>query len=295
MKPAPFEYHAPRSIDEALALLAQHGDDAKLLAGGQSLLPVMNFRLAKPAVLIDLNRVPGLDHLGTEGGALRIGAMVRQRALERSAEVARLQPLLAETVPFVAHPQIRNRGTVGGSIAHADPAGELPAIAVALDASLRIRGPNGERRVAARDFFVALFTTDLGPEEMLTEIEIPAADPDCGWSFKEIARRHGDYAQVGVAARVALGGDGRCRAARLVYLSVGDVPIDARAAADLLLGEAPTAEVLEAAARTAAQSEVEPVTDIHATEAYKRRLTAVLTRRALETAVERARRREAIG
>ena len=173
MKPAPFEYHRPDSVDQALALLAEHGYDAKLLAGGQSLVPAMNFRLAQPAVLIDLNRVAGLDGIGEAEGGVRIGAMARQRAAERSPLVAARAPLLAETLPYVAHAQIRNRGTVGGSIAHADPAGEIGAVMLALGARFHLRGPGGTRAVEAAEFFTGLFGTALEAEEMLVEVEIP--------------------------------------------------------------------------------------------------------------------------
>jgi len=227
MKPASFTYLAPTSLAEALAALAEHGWDAKLLAGGQSLVPVLNFRLAQPAVLIDLNRVPELTFIREEGGALRLGAMVRQRRLEEEPRVRRLAPLLAEVAPWIAHPQIRNRGTVGGSLAHGDPAAELPAVAVHLGARFRLVSTGGERWVDARDFYLGLFATELAPEEILADIEFPASPPGTGHAFLEVARRHGDYAQVGVAASVALGPDGRCREARLTCLSVGDIPMRA--------------------------------------------------------------------
>lgn len=292
MKPPPFDYAAPDSLDEALSLLAEHGADAKLLAGGQSLVPILNFRLASPAMLIDLNRIGGLAGIapaggGGDGDGLSIGAMTRQRRLERDPEVARRAPLLALTAPFIAHPQIRNRGTVGGSLAHADPAAELPAAAVALDARFRLARAGGERWVAARDFFVGLLFTDLAADEMLVEIEIPPAPPRTGWSFHEVARRHGDYAQVGVAARVSLDPDGAVAAARLVFLSVGDVPVVAERAAAVLAGAPPSAAAIAAAAE-AADGEVEPTGDIHATADYKRHLARVLARRALTEAAARA-------
>ena len=212
MKPAPFEYERPESLGEALHLLARHGDEGKILAGGQSLIPVMNFRLAQPAVLIDVNRLGELDFVraGDDGG-LRIGALVRQARLEREALVAERAPLLAEAVPWVAHPQIRNRGTVGGSIAHADPAAELPAVMVALDARFRLARESGERWVSAAEFFGGLFATALAPEELLVEIALPAWPARHGACFSEVARRHGDYAMAGVAAVVACGEDGAAR------------------------------------------------------------------------------------
>jgi carbon-monoxide dehydrogenase medium subunit len=289
MKPAPFEYVAPDSLEEALALLGAHGGEAKLLAGGQSLIPVMNFRLAQPAVVVDLNRVPGLDGVvqGEDGG-LHLGAMTRQRRLEREPLVARLAPLLRQAVPHIAHPQIRNRGTVGGSLAHADPAAELPAVAVALRARLRLRRGGGERWIAARDFFTGLFATALAPDEALVEIALPPPAPGEGWAFVEVARRHGDYAQVGVAAMVALEPGGRCREARLVFLSVGDGPVEAIAAEEMLRGEVPS-DAAFAAAAAAVERVVDPTGDIHASAAFKRHLAGVVTRRALRAAAARAR------
>ena len=289
MKPAPFAYEAPDSLGAALDLLARHGGDAKVLAGGQSLIPVMNFRLAQPATLIDLNRLPGLDFVRrTAAGGLAIGAMTRQRRLEREPLVAELAPLLAEAVPHIAHPQIRNRGTVGGSLAHADPAAELPAVAVALRARFRLARTGAERWVEAERFFAGLFTTDLAPEELLVEVELPPLPPRTGWAFMEVARRHGDYAQVGVAALVTLEDGGRCREARLAYLSVGDKPVVAARAAAQLAGEVPTEEAIAAAAETVAREEIDPTGDLHASAAFKRHLARVLTARALRRAVERA-------
>jgi carbon-monoxide dehydrogenase medium subunit len=291
MKPAPFEYLAPDSLDTALDVLARSGGEAKILAGGQSLIPVMNFRLAQPALLVDLNRLRELDYVREVDGGLRIGAMTRQRTLERDPLVARLSPLLAETVPFIAHPQIRNRGTVGGSLAHADPAAELPAVAVALDARFRLRRSGGERWVEARDFFCGLFATVLEPDEMLVEVALPPPPPRTGWAFLEVARRHGDYAQVGVAARVTLDEAGKCRAARLVYLSVGDGPVEATAAAALLAGSGGGVdgeEAIAAASEKAARDEMDPNGDIHASSDFKRHLARVVTGRALRRAFARA-------
>lgn len=298
MKPAPFEYLAPDSLDAALDLLARSGGEAKLLAGGQSLIPVMNFRLAQPSLLVDLNRLRDLDSLreardgDTDGGGLRIGAMTRQRKLERDPLVPRLAPLLREAVPFIAHPQIRNRGTVGGSLAHADPAAELPAVMVALDARFRLQRAGGERWVEARDFFAGLFATVLEPEEMLVEVALPPPPPTTGWAFMEVARRHGDYAQVGIAARVSLDESGRCREARLVYLSVGDGPVEAREAARMLAGTDLSDEAIAAAADKASRVEMDPTGDIHASADFKRHLARVLTGRALRLAAARARGQE---
>ncbi len=290
MKPAPFDYLAPDSLESALDALAQHGGEAKILAGGQSLIPVMNFRLAQPSILIDLNKIHELDFVrrGEDGGLL-IGAMTRQRRLERDPLVAEAAPLLREAVPWIAHPQIRNRGTLGGSLSHADPAAELPALAVALRARLRLRKAGGDRWVDASDFFAGLFTTALEPDEILVEAAIPPLPSRTGWAFLEVARRHGDYAQVGLAALVTLGEDDRCREARLVFLSVGDAPVEAREAARLLVGEEISPRAIEAAADKASRDEMNPRGDVHASPEFKRHLARVLTGRALRRAAERAR------
>ncbi len=288
MKPAPFAYHRPATLDEALALLAEHGGEAKPLAGGQSLIPAMNFRLARPAVLVDLNRVAELGYVRAGRDGLQIGAMTRQRAVERSDAVRSVAPLLAEAMPFIAHPQIRNRGTVGGSLAHADPAAELPAVMLALEARFRARGPQGERWIPAGEFFTGILETALGPDELLLEVVVPKSPARTGYAFAELARRRGDYALVGVAARVTLDRRGRCQAARITLFSVGDGPVLAAAAAAMLDGQEPSPEAMRAAADAAAQRDIDPPSDIHASAAYRRRLAAVLTRRALARAVERA-------
>ncbi len=292
MKPAPFEYLAPTSLDEALQMLNEHGYDGKLLAGGQSLVPVMNFRLAQPTILIDLNGVDELTYLNhNSNGDLSIGAMTRHRTLEKHQTIAAKLPLLHETMPFIAHPQIRNRGTIGGSLAHADPAAELPVITVALEAKFKLQRVGRSRWVNAEDFYEALFTTALEPEEILVEVAIPPLSANTGWAFQELARRHGDYAQVGVAALVTLDAAGICRGARLVYLNVGEVPTIAVNATAVLLNEKPTDKVIEAAARVAADEEIDPTTDIHATAVYKRHLAYVLGKRTLKQAVARAQER----
>ncbi|MDH3745177.1 MAG: xanthine dehydrogenase family protein subunit M [Acidobacteriota bacterium] len=290
MKPPVFDYVAPESLDGALDALAEHGYDAKILSGGQSLIPLLNFRLAQPGILIDLNRIGGLDEIRLdESGNLRIGGMTRVGTLEREPLVAEHAPLLFETVPSIAHPQIRNRGTVGGSLAHADPSGELPVIAVASGAQLTLRSPKGERTVAAEDFFVGLMTTDLAMDEILVEVSLPPLPPRTGTAFVEIARRLGDYAQAGVAAVVTLGDDDRVADARLVYLSAGDIPMQAPRAVELLRAEGVSEAVIEKAARLAAAEEIEPSDDIHASAAFKRHLATVVTKRALAVAIERAR------
>ncbi|MDQ3248007.1 MAG: xanthine dehydrogenase family protein subunit M [Chloroflexota bacterium] len=289
MKPAPFQYFAPDTLEEALSLLTQHGDAAKVLAGGQSLIPTMNFRLAQPAVLIDLNNVADLFYIdpAAEGG-LRIGAMTRQRTVERDALIQQQAPLLHATMPHIAHTQIRNRGTIGGSLAHADPAAELPAVAVTLDAQLRVRSQIEERWIAARDFYIGLFTTALAPDEILVEIAIPPLPPRTGCSIQEIARRRGDYAIVGVTALVTLDGAGRCSAARIALLSVGEGPVQTPQAVQMLIGETPTPELIVAAAQTLATVDIDPTGDIHASAAYRRHLANVLSRNTLTQAFQRA-------
>lgn len=288
MKPAPFDYFTPATVDEALAHLAGHGGEAKPLAGGQSLIPAMNFRLARPAVLVDLNRVSELAYVRAESGGVVLGAMTRQRAVERSAVVARAAPLLAEAMPSIAHPQIRNRGTIGGSIAHADPSAELPAVMLALDARFRARSSSGERSISAGEFFKGMLETALAPGELLVEIAVPPLPASSGTAFLEVARRHGDYALVGVAASVTLDPRGRCKQARIGLLSVGDGPVLATEAGKVLAGQTPSEELLRAAGDTAATRDVDPPSDIHASAVYRRRLVAVLTRRALARAFERA-------
>ena len=288
MKPAAFAYFAPRSVDETLALLAEHGDDAKPLAGGQSLVPTMNFRLAQPAALIDLNGVAELFFLREDADGLRCGAMTRQRTVERSPLAQRHTPLLHEAMPHIAHVQIRNRGTIGGSLAHADPAGELPALALALDARMNVRSATGSRWIAARDFYVGLFATDMQPEEILAEVAFPTLPPRTGWAFDEVARQHGNYALCGAAATVTLANDGSVERARLIFLSVGEGPVEAAQAQRLLNGERPTPAAVRAAAETAATQDIDPVGDIHAGPAFRRHLARILAARVLTRAAEKA-------
>ena len=288
MKPAPFEYFRPRSLDEALSLLAEHGSDAKPLAGGQSLIPAMNFRLATPSVLVDLNEIRELSHISDVDGEIRIGGMVRQRAAERNALLGQRAPLIAETMPHIAHPAIRNRGTIGGSLAHADPAAELPAVMLALKATLVVKNKSETREIPSGDFFVGLFSTSVQPGELLTEIRIPPPAARSGYAFQEISRRHGDFALVGVAAAVQLDDEGRCEDARVTLLSVGDRPTLAEQAAKALIGQAPSVESIRAAADAAATRDIDPSSDIHASARYRRQLANVLTRRVLERAFKRA-------
>lgn len=287
MKPAPFRYIAPRSREEALAVKAEHGEEAWFLAGGQSLVPALNFRLAQPAILIDLNTIPDLGGIRRHDHTLRIGALTRHAAVERDALVERHHPLIHEAMPFIAHPQIRNRGTLGGNLSHADPASEMPAIVLALGGRLRAQSASGERWIEAEDFFVGALTTALDADEMLAEIELPDLPPGAGTCFMEVSRRRGDFAMMGVAAIVALGADGTCTEARLTYCGAGDGPIAAVDAAQSLVGTSlKDGDIIEAAAL--AQRAVDPLGNIHASKDYQRHLAGVLTRRALQTAAERA-------
>jgi CO/xanthine dehydrogenase FAD-binding subunit len=288
MKPAPFEYYVPDSIEQALDLLREHGDSARLLAGGQSLVPAMNFRVVQPGVLIDLNRIGELRYIRDEDATLHIGAMTRERELEFDPLISRKTPLLAEAMPHVAHPQIRNRGTLGGSLANADPAAELPVIMLALGARLKVRNADGERWVEARDFFVGMFATDLAADEMLVEIELSSMLPRTGWSFMEVAPRAGDYALMGVAALVTLDENRHCTQARLVYLNAGDGPVQVKEASSALEGNIPDSESIDEAADLASQKEINPFGNIHASPEFQRHLARVLTRKTLKQAIERA-------
>lgn len=288
MKPAPFEYFVPDTLEQALDLLREHGDEAKLLAGGQSLVPAMNFRIHQPSILIDLNRVPKLSYIQDNGEVIRVGAMSRERHLEFDDLIAKRIPLLHETVPNIAHPQIRNRGTIGGSLVNADPAAELPVLMLALNARLKARNALSERWIEAQDFFIGMFTTVLEVDEMLVEIEFPVMPPRTGWSFMEVAPRAGDYALMGIAVLVTLDEAGICNGAKLVYLNAGDGPVDAKEAAGSLEGEHVSDKLIESAATLASESEITPFGNVHASPEFQRHLANVLTRRALKRAVERA-------
>jgi carbon-monoxide dehydrogenase medium subunit len=283
VKPAPFEYHDPRGVDEAVALLARYGDDAKILAGGQSLLPMLNLRLARPAAVIDINRVTGLDDITESGGTVRAGALVRQRAFERWA-AARL-PIVAAGLALVGHSAIRNRGTVAGSIAHADPASELPALLLCLDGAVIARSASGEREIAAADFFQGPLMTAARGDEMVTHTRWSVPPAGAGWGFHEVARRHGDFALVGVAAVVAVRG-GLVQHARVTMFGAGATPVRARQAEAALTGQRLSADVIAEAA-TQAAAEMEPDSDLHATAAYRRRAGRTLVVRALTDAAGR--------
>jgi CO/xanthine dehydrogenase FAD-binding subunit len=288
VKPAPFEYFDPRSLPEALELLDQYGDEGKVLAGGQSLLPLLYLRLAQPRYLIDVNRVEGLANLDVVDEHLCIGALVRQRAVERSPLVVQRWPIIAEALRLVGHTQIRNRGTFGGSVAHADPSAELPAIVAVLDGTLRAAGSAGERLLSVDEFFQTYLTTALGSNELLVEVRLPAPPARSGSAFLEISRRHGDFALVGLACLLALEPNGRHVAeARLAFTGVGGTPLRAREAEAALVGEAPAAAAF-ARAGELAQAAADPDGDIHASADYRRHLVGVLARRGLALALERA-------
>jgi len=284
VKPARFDYVAPRTLDEVLARLAEFGDDAKLLAGGQSLVPAMNMRLARPKVLIDLGRVPDVDDIRADNGTLVLGALVRQRAAERSELVHRETPLLAQALPFIGHPTIRNRGTVGGSLAHADPAAELPAVVAALDGDLVVASAKGRRVVKPSAFFASYLTTTLEPHEMLLEVRLPRATATSRFAFVEFSRRHGDFALVGVAVALDVDATNVCRAARVALVGVGPGPVHATQAERSLAGRAVSDPVIREAAESASK-EIDPQTDIHATSHYRRRLAAALVEDAVRQAL----------
>ena len=297
MKPPAFEYVAAADLDEALQALADASVETRPLAGGQSLVPMLNFRLAAPERLVDLNGIEELSRIEeTEDGGLRLGAMTRVRQLERDPQVARRAPLLAETAPFIAHPQIRSRGTVGGSVAHADPAAELPAVLLTLGARVRIArrsrggesGSRTERTLDLDDFFLGPFFSALEPDELLTAIDVPPSAPGEGTAFDEVARRRGDYALAGVAARVRLNSGGLCEEAAISLVNGGSTPGLMREAARTLVGAEPTPDVIEAAAIACAETS-EPAADMHANEAYRRHLIRILTSRVVSRAADRAR------
>jgi aerobic carbon-monoxide dehydrogenase medium subunit len=288
MKLSPVDYEAPGTVAEALDLLAEHGDEASVLAGGQSLIPLLALRLAQPAVLIDINGVAGLSGVSQTDGWVTIGATTREYMAEESATIAESVPLLAAALPLIGHEAIRSRGTVGGSLAHADPAAELPAVARALNAEFVVRGPSGERVVPAAEWFEGYLTTSRGPDELLTEVRFLAARPGTGTSFQEVARRHGDFAMVGLATSVTLN-VGTITDARLAFAGVSDVPARATAAEELLEGERPTAELFDEAARVAA-ADIDPPSDLHGSAEYRKKVAAALVRRGLREAVGNAMR-----
>jgi CO/xanthine dehydrogenase FAD-binding subunit len=285
LKPAPFRYERPESLEEALALLAEHGDDARPLAGGQSLVPMLNFRLATPAVLVDINRLPGLDSISARDEWLRVGALVRQRALERAPEASTVGAL-ADGLPLVGHLVTRNRGTVGGSVAHADPAAELPLALLALGGTVEVAGPGGRREIAAEDFFAGFLTTTLRPGELLVEARFPVPVPGEGSALVEVAHRHGDFALAAAAAWVRLE-KGRVAGARVAVGAVAERPVLVPDAATAVAGAGVSDDALRRAGEAAAVA-VEPSGSLHAPPGYQRHLTGVLVTRALRRAAGRA-------
>ena len=284
MKLPPFDYEAPQTVSEAVELLAEHGDEASVLAGGQSLIPLLALRLARPSILIDINGVRDLSGVSATDGWLAIGAMTREYAAEESESVADAVPLLAAALPLIGHEAIRSRGTIGGSLAHADPAGELPAVARALDAQFVVRGPAGMRVIPAEEWFEGFLTTSRGPDELLVEVRFPTAGPGTGVSFQEVARRHGDFAIVGLAASLTLS-DGVISDARLAFAGVSDVPVRAVDAEEILVGERPSTELFDEAARRAI-GDLDPPADLHGSSDYRKKVAAALVRRGLREAAD---------
>jgi carbon-monoxide dehydrogenase medium subunit len=290
VKLPPVEYEAPGTVDEAVGLLGEHGDDASVLAGGQSLIPLLALRLARPAVLIDVNHVSGLSGVSVADGQVLVGATTREYEAEGCATIAAAVPLLAAALPLIGHEAIRSRGTVGGSLTHADPAGELPAVARALNAEFVVRSAGGTRVIPAAEWFEGYLATARRPDEILVEVRFPAAKPRTGAAFQEVARRHGDFAIVGLAAQLTLN-EGTVSDARLAFSGVADVPVRASAAEDVLRGARPSPELFAAAAEAATAS-LDPPADLHGSSEYRKKIAATLVRRALEEAAANANGRQ---
>jgi len=290
MKLPHVDYAAPKTVSEAVGLLAEHQDEASVLAGGQSLIPLLALRLARPAVLIDVNGIDELSGVSAADGWVAVGAMTRDYVAEESETVADAVPLLAAALPLIGHEAIRSRGTVGGSLAHADPAAELPAVARALDAEFVVCGLSGERVVPAADWFEGYLTTSRRLDELLVEVRFPAAGRGTGVSFREVGRRHGDFAIVGLATSLTLSG-GAIGDARLAFAGISDVPVRATGAEDLLVGEEPSAELFDEAARRATD-DIDPPADLHGSSEYRRKVAAVLVRRGLRAAADNADERQ---
>jgi len=290
MKPVKFDYYAPTNVPEALETLAELGYDGKVLAGGQSLIAAMNFRMARPAALVDLNGVPELSYIKPNSdGGLAIGTMTRVSTVEHDPEVAKRFPLLLEVAKFIAHPQIRRRGTFGGAIAHADPAGQLPSIAVVMDANVLIRGKGKERWVKAPELIIGPFMTTIEPDEMLAEVVLSANPAHTGSNYMQVSRQSGGYAQAAVASVVTLDGE-KVKTIRLVLMGIGEAPILSQKAIEILVGEIPTPDALKAVAEACATSEIDPATDIHATADYRRTLVRALVARSLTESIKRAKK-----
>ncbi len=289
MQPRSFEYVRASSIEQAIGLLKEHGERAKLLAGGQSLIPILKLRLASPEVLVDIGRIPGLSFVKEEGDVLRIGAMARHRDLEQTAVVRNRYPLLTDTAHVLGDPQVRNLGTIGGSVAHADPASDWGTALLAFDTKLVATGPKGTRTLSIDDFFRDTFATALGPSEILTEIRIPKAPARSGGAYTKLKRKTGDFATVAAAAQVELDGRGAIARTRIGLAAAGPTPVRARRAEQHLVGRMPDVVALAEASRLAAEG-ARPTADLRGSVEYKRAMVEVYTRRALEKAAERARR-----
>jgi carbon-monoxide dehydrogenase medium subunit len=290
MKPAPFDYHAPDTLEEAVALLGRLEDEdieAKILAGGQSLMPMLNLRVARPEALVDLRKLDSLRYIRDEGDVIAIGAMTSKSDAEDSQLLKQKQPLFQHASYLIGHRQIRNRGTVGGSFAHADPAAEYGAAAMALDIQMKIVGPDGERLVAAEDFYITFLTADIDATEVLTEVRVPVMAAGTGWSFQEMARRDGDLALAGAAVTLRLEA-GSCADVRVAVFGVNGRPSRIAAAEQLVEGSAPASELFQQAGQAAASAVEEPIADVHGSAEYRRQLVAVLVSRCLAEAAERA-------
>ncbi len=290
MKLPHVEYEAPVTVAEAVSLLAEHQDQASVLAGGQSLIPLLALRLARPAMLIDINGLRELSGVSASDGWVAVGAMTREYVAEDSKTIADSVPLLAAALPLIGHEAIRSRGTIGGSLAHADPAAELPAVARAIDAEFVVRGQSGERVIPAAEWFEGYLTTSRRADELLVEVRFPAAAPGTGVAFQEVARRHGDFAIVGLAASLTLS-DGAISDARLAFAGISDVPVRVAEAAELLVGETPSTDLFEEAARLAT-ADIDPPADLHGSSEYRRKVAATLVRRGLQAAADNADERQ---
>ncbi|HMN13950.1 MAG TPA: FAD binding domain-containing protein [Bellilinea sp.] len=289
MKPAPFEYYAPRSEEEALGNLSDLGYSGKVLAGGQSLIPAMNFRMARPAALVDLNKLKSLEYIKpTPEGGLAIGTMTRVRVVEKDETVNRLFPIVRETVKYIAHAQIRARGTFGGAAAHADPAAQIPALSVALNAKFLVKRKGSERWVGNDEFFTGPFMTVIEPEEMLTEVNLPPLAPRTAGSYKQVSRQKGGYAQAAAISVIGLDDANKVKSARVVLFSVGETPILSSYASQVMVGNVATPEMVKDIAAYAAKNECDPGTDLHGTTEYRRQLVQVLVERSINEALARA-------
>lgn len=289
MKPAPFDYVLPRSVEEAVSVLADRNVESQILAGGQSLVPLLNMRMARPELIVDLGKLDALRFIReSDQGELALGAMTTKREVEESPLVARHHPLLHAATRLIAHPPIRNRGTVGGSLAQADPAAEYPAVALVLDAKIHATGPDGERVIPASEFFITYLTSALQEDELLTEMRVPRLPEGYGWSFQELARRHGDFATAGVALTLGLDAQGHCTDSRVVVFALGDTPVRARRVEEAINGETPGKELFQSASQYIADGIEEPLSDVHASAEYRCDVASVLTVRALEEALARA-------